>query len=61
MQHDGMKGAVFVGTKKVIPAEQCQAVGGTSPSVYQEQDKMFQVAGADTIVHPWTVVTGGKE
>jgi hypothetical protein len=44
-----MKGTGFVGTEKVIPAEDSQAVSGTKPSIDQKQAKMFQISRADTI------------
>ena len=56
MQNYGMKGTVLVGTKKIIPAKQREAVGRTSPRVYQKEDKVLQIARADAIVHPWAMV-----
>jgi hypothetical protein len=56
MQDHGMKGTIFIRTKKVIPTKERQSIAGTHPRVDQKQNKMLEIAGTDTIVHPRTVM-----
>jgi len=56
MNHYGMKGTIFIGTEKVVPAKQTQSEGSTSPSVHEEQDEVLQIICTYAVVHPGTVV-----
>lgn len=54
LRQDRVEGAGLVGAKEVVPPQQGQAEDGARPRVYQEQEKVLQIAQADAVVHPRT-------